>query len=325
MPRNLLALVSNTFTETLRQPVYGVIIGGTILLLVFSPSLVMFTMDDDNQLLRDIGLSTLMMAGLLLAVFSASTVVTEEIENRTVLTVVSKTVSRSTFVLGKFLGIAGAVLLAMYLLGLVLMMVVRHGVMQTARDEPDMVVITLGTLTAVVTLIVGLAGNYFYNWRFGATAVVLGSLLSTVVIGVLSFVNAHWQYDPQPNNLPYQLLGPIILVMIAEMILTGLAVAAAIRLNMVTTLIVCTLTFLAGVMVPYWLGPLIARGGFWALPARAIWALVPNINHYVVTNAVYENLTVPLSYIGETALYALLYVSGALLFAMALFRGRQLG
>lgn len=322
---SFLAIVSNTFKETLRQPVYGVVVGATVLLLVASPSLTMFTMDNDNQLLKDIALSTLMMAGLLLAAFSASSVVTEEIENKTVLTVISKTIRRPTFIIGKFLGIAGAVILAEYFLSLVLLMTVRHGVMQTARDEPDFIVIILGCASLAFTLLAGLAGNYFYNLRFGSTTIKLGTFLATIVTGILVFVDPHGRYNPQESNLAWHMVGPIILVFFAVLSLTAIAVMVAIRMNMITTLLTCFIIFLLGAMVPYWVGPVIAKGGFYSYLAQFMLAILPNVNHFVVTNAVYKGIAVPLSYLGQTALYASLYVSGILLFAIVMIRGRQLG
>ena len=59
--RNLVTIAENTLIETLRQPVYAVIISIALLLFLISPSLAMYTMDDDNKLLREIGLSTLFL------------------------------------------------------------------------------------------------------------------------------------------------------------------------------------------------------------------------------------------------------------------------
>jgi len=67
----LFVLAKNTFTEILRQPVYAVIIIAALLLFAISPSLAMYTMSDDNKLLREIGLSTLFLASLFIAIFSA--------------------------------------------------------------------------------------------------------------------------------------------------------------------------------------------------------------------------------------------------------------
>ncbi len=325
MLRNLPPIITNTFTETLRQPVFGVIIGATILLFIFSPSLVMFTMEDDNLLLQDVGLSTLLVAGLLLAVFSAAGTVTEEIENKTVLTVVSKSVRRSTFIVGKFLGIAAAVMLGMYLLSLALLFVIRQGVMQAAWNKSDFLVITLGVIALAVTIIVAAAANYLYSLRFSSTAVILASILATILAAVLFFLDKDGHYNPQPQNLNLQMAGPILLTAIAVMMLTAVAVAAATRLNMVTTLLVCTIFFLLGTSLPFWLGPVIARGGVWQVIGQAALAVVPNVNHFVVTNAIYAKSPIPSSYIGLTSLYALLYVAAVLMFAIALFRRREIG
>lgn len=325
MPANLLALISNTFIETLRQPVFAIIIGATVLLLIFAPALSMFTLDNDNLLLKDICLSNLLVAGLFLAVFAASSVVTEEIENKTVLTVVSKTVSRPLFIIGKFIGVAGAITLAEYLLCLVVLIVIRHGVMQSNAETHDTVVITLTIISAVLVLLIGLAGNYFYNWRFSSTAVLLASLFTTLMILVLAFIDAKWQYNPAKNNLDWGLLGHFTLSLLAVLILTAVAIMASTRLNLVATLILCLLAFVIGVMVPYWLSPIASQGGVMSYIAKAGLAMVPGINLFVATNSIYDNTAIPLSYIGKTALYAFFYISATLVFAIALFRHRELG
>ena len=325
MLRSFLPIVTNTFTETLRQPVYGVVIAITVLLLILSPSLSMFTIDDDNLLLKDVVLSTLLVAGLFLAVFGSAAVVTDEIENKTVLTVVSKTVSRSVFVIGKFVGVAAAVVLAQYLLSLVVLMVVRHGVLQTASEDADVVVLTLGSIGALLVFIIGLAGNYFYQWRFSSTAIILGAILGTLILGVLMFIDPHWKYNPAENNIDTKLIGPIILTILATLTLTAIAVAAAMRVNMVATLIICSTFFVLGAVVQQWLGPIAVQGGTLSYFAKGALAVAPSINSFVVTNAIYNESSVPGDYLGQAALYAFLYVSAVILFAIAVFRTREIG
>ena len=105
--RKLFTIAKNTFIETLRQPVYVIIIVVALLLLFISPSLSMYTMGDDNKLLREIGLSTLFLTSLFIAIFSASGAVAEEIESKTITTVLSKPVQRPIFIIAKFFGVAG--------------------------------------------------------------------------------------------------------------------------------------------------------------------------------------------------------------------------
>ncbi len=61
---------------------------------------------------KDIGVTTILLIGLLLVVFSATSTIYDEIENKTILNVLSRPVTRSEVLLGKFLGLMFAVLLA---------------------------------------------------------------------------------------------------------------------------------------------------------------------------------------------------------------------
>ena len=150
----LLVIAKNTLTETLRQPVYAVIIAFSLFLFFMSPSIAMYTLDEDIKMLREIGLSTLVLTGLFIAIFSATAAVTEEIETKTITTVLSKPVGRPTFILGKFLGVTAAVVLAHYICTTALLMAVRHGVLETATDTHDWPVIATAAAVVVVGLII---------------------------------------------------------------------------------------------------------------------------------------------------------------------------
>src|SRR5690606_29714011 len=117
MFNKLWAVTVNSFTETIRQPIYGILVLVTVGLLVFNVGIAGYTLEDDNKLLKDLGLSTLLLSGLFISAFSASGILSQEIENKTVLTVVSKPISRPVFLLGKFAGLAGALAVAFYLCG----------------------------------------------------------------------------------------------------------------------------------------------------------------------------------------------------------------
>ena len=85
----LLALTKNTLLECIRQPVVlaTAIVG--MLLILLSVPFSAFTMEDDQRMFVDIGLSTIFMCGVILSAFLATGVVNREIENRTVLTVMT--------------------------------------------------------------------------------------------------------------------------------------------------------------------------------------------------------------------------------------------
>ena len=321
-----LAIVTNTFTETLRQPVFGVILAISVGLLALTPSLIMFSLDDDNLLLKDIGLSTLLVAGLIIGVFTSASVVSDEIENKTTLTVISKTVSRPLFIVGKFVGIAAAVILSQYILTIVLMMTVRHGVIFASRIKHDMVVIILGIAAAALTFILGLLGNYFYRWRFSSFAIFLATIFGTLVMAILIFLDPTWSYNPQKENLPWELLPPVVLIVLAVLILTAISMVTATRFNLTMSLFICLIVFILGIMLEHWLGP-VARDPEtnWDYLAWIPLTVIPSISFFVVTNVIYQESIIPITYIAHSAIYAFFYVTACLLFAIAMFQRREIG
>ena len=135
MLQQLFAISRNTFVESIRQPIFSVMIFfAWLVLIVLNPSMSAYSMEHgaDVQMLITMGLSTVAVMTLLLAAFTATGVIAEEIERKTVLTVVSKPVGRPLFILGKYLGVAAATTLAYYLMAVILLLTYRHGVMSTA-------------------------------------------------------------------------------------------------------------------------------------------------------------------------------------------------
>jgi ABC-2 type transport system permease protein len=317
----LFTLAKNTFIETLRQPIYATIIIVALLLFFISPSLTMYTMSDDNKLLRELGLSTLFLAGLFIAIFAASGAVAEEIDNKTILTVLSKPVQRPIFIVAKFLGVAAAVALAHYICTIALLMAIRHGVLESARDTHDWTVIgTAGVVTAL-TLMITAFFNYVYDWKFSSTAVVLGSIFATLGLLFLIFIDRNWQFNPKGNGINALDVYGSVLLLLAAVVIAALAVALSARFNIVVTLSACIGIFLLGLVSDYTFGRF-AQTSIWARVGRF---LVPNLQIFWISDAIYEGSEVPLKYILLSASYALCYTTAILLAAIALFQRRQVG
>ncbi|UCG55833.1 MAG: ABC transporter permease [Phycisphaerales bacterium] len=317
----LLTLAKNTFTQTLRQPIYAIIIATALFLFIISPSLTMYTMSDDNKLLREIGLSTLFLASLFISIFSASGAVATELEDKTISTVLSKPVQRPIFILAKFLGVAAAVLLAHYICTVALLMAIRHGVLETASDTHDWTVIATGAVIIVAAMLLSAFFNYSYDWRFSSTAVVLTGILATFGIVLLAFIDRDWKFNPSNNGFhAFDIYGSVLLVL-AALVIVALAVALSARFNTVVTLSACMGIFLLGLVNDYAFGRF-AETKLWAKIGRF---LVPNLQVFWISDAIYEGSDVPIKYILITAAYALCYTTAILAFAIALFQRRQLG
>ncbi len=317
----LFTIAKNTFIETLRQPVYAIIIVAALLLLFLSPSLTMYTMSDDNKLLREIGLSTLFLTSLFIAIFSASGAVAKEMENKTITTVLSKPVQRPIFIIAKFLGVAAAVVLAHYICTIALLMAIRHGVLETVNDTHDWTVLATAGIVVLAVFLLSAFLNYAYDWKFSSTAIVLTGIFATFGIVFLAFINRSWQFKPGDNGFNAVDIYGSILLLLAAIIIVALAVAFSSRFNIVVTLSACIGIFLLGLVSDYAFGRF-AETQLWAQIGRF---LVPNLQIFWISDAIYEGNEVPIKYIAIGASYALCYTVAILALAIAFFQRRQVG
>jgi hypothetical protein len=315
-------IAGNTFLETIRQPIYGVILLVTALMFILNIGLAAFTLEDDDKLLLDLGLCTLLISGLFLSAFSAAGVLTREIDNKTVLTVVSKPVARPVLIGGKYAGLAGAMAVALYLGLLMLLLTQRHGVLQTSRDPWDMPVLVFGFGAAVAALTIAAFCNYFYGTEFASTAIGLAVPLLTIGVLLTCFWDRTWQRQPFGTDMNNpNLYYAAILVMLAVMVLAAVALAASTRLGQVMTLLVCVLVTMIGLVSDYALGQHASD----SVVAQVLYHLVPNLGFYGVIDAASANVGVPESYVGLTTGYTVLLVIAILAIAVALFQRREVG
>jgi ABC-type Na+ efflux pump permease subunit len=319
--KKLLIIAKNTFTETLRQPVYAVIIVSGLLLMIVSPSITMYTLDEDIKLLRELGLSTLFLSGLFIAIFSASGAVTEEIETKTITTVLSKPISRPVFIIGKFLGVVSAVGLAHYILSLAFLMAIRHGVLSDAGDTHDWTVIAAAGGCILITLLITAFLNYSYDWNFPATGIILLAFLASLSTLFLFFIDREWKYNPANNKFTSFDVYASILLLLAIIVLVALAVMFSTRFNIVLTLTCCVGVFLLG-LISDWIFGRFADTYLWA---KIGYMLVPNLQVFWASDAIYGSGTIPGKYLLLGGIYTILYTSGILSFAVAIFQKRQIG
>ena len=355
MLQQLVNIAHNTFTEAIRQPIFVVLVLLGALALILNPQLAAYTMEDDNKLLIDLGLSTIFLVSLLLAAFTATGVFANEIDNKTVLTVVSKPVSRPLFVLGKYLGIALAIAVAYFLLSMVILLTIRHRVMSTASDHVDMPVVLFGLGGALIAVIFATSANYLYNKVFTSTLTVALLVTQVVALGLVLVINKQWQiqsplheFTAHEGEMTQVVIG-LGLVFQAVLVLTGVAVAASTRLGQVMTLLICVGVFLLGLAsnslsqlvntklsIPvdtnyyqslaaiFQAGLALYQKGVYAA-AKFIYMLAPNLQFFWPADAITQDKPITCDLFLLVTGYAALQVTAILALAVALFQNREVG
>jgi ABC-2 type transport system permease protein len=326
----LLAIARNGFLESIRQPVFAVLIVVGILAMVLNVNLAAFTLEDDNKLLIDLGLSTLFITGLLLAAFTATGVLSREIENKTVLTVVSKPVPRAALVTGKYLGVAGAIALAYWVLAVVFLLAVRHRVQTSVRmdDTFDLPVLVFSLLGGGAATLVAAAANYLYRRPFPSMFAACLAVGLTAALGMVWCIDREWRFQSPAVDFDPQLVIALGLVLQAILVLAAVAIAASTRLGQVMTLMACVGAFLVGLVSEYFLGTVVSgddRPGWLRAVLWPVYAAVPNLQFFWPADALTQGHEITAAYFVTASLYAACVIGALVSLAVLLFQRRDVG
>src|SRR5213595_4136869 len=101
----ILAITSNTLTELTRLKVFYVLLVFGLLLIGSSIFMAQFTFQQEFQILKDISLGAMSIFTSLLAIIATARLIPQDIEDRTVYTILAKPVPRFEYLLGKIGGV----------------------------------------------------------------------------------------------------------------------------------------------------------------------------------------------------------------------------
>ncbi len=100
------AITQVTYHEALYQPFTLIVFAMCLAAIVITAFVPFNTFGEDTKMYRDVAMSFVLMFILIIMVFATAKVIDEEIENRTMLTLMSKPIARWQVIIGKYLGIA---------------------------------------------------------------------------------------------------------------------------------------------------------------------------------------------------------------------------
>ena len=90
------AVAVNTFRETIRDRILGVIILFALAMIAAGLWLASISLGQEGRMIKDFGLVAISLFGLIVAAFVAASLVRKEVEKRTVFIIFSKPVSRTS-------------------------------------------------------------------------------------------------------------------------------------------------------------------------------------------------------------------------------------
>ena len=319
----VLSIARNTTLEAVRQPVFLIILCVAVALLILSPFVTMFTLMEGPKMMKDMGLATMFLCGALLAAFCTANVVSEEIENHTAVTVMSKPVGRFEFILGKYVGVLGAMTFAFYILTLTLVLMVALGGFEAGAMQTTNYAVLGGVLGAIlIACLAGAFANYFYDLSFAGVTMMTALFTFTACFAVFCFVHPEeLKFTSFAAQIDGNVLKSAVLMYFSMFAISAIALAASTRMNVVVNVSLCTVVFFVGLMSDFvfrrhMANNLLAKIGYW---------ITPNLQFFWTADILsVEEAGVPFTYVARAAGYAACYSMAALLVAMILFEERQI-
>jgi ABC-type transport system involved in multi-copper enzyme maturation permease subunit len=184
--RRTAAVAANTFREAIRERILYNLVVFALVMTLAGLLLGQLSIRQDEKIVKDIGFAAMELFGTLIAVFLGVSLVSKEIERRSLYSLLAKPLSRTEFFLGKFAGLAATLLVncAAMTVGLLLTLWI------TGKA------VSLGLLAAVYPIYLGLLVAV-------ALAMMLASVTSSglATVGVVGLLVAG-RYTDVLKNLP---------------------------------------------------------------------------------------------------------------------------
>src|SRR5258706_12041399 len=95
----------NVFKESVRDKVLYNLVAFAVLLISMSYLIGELTAGQDLKIIKDLGLASISIFGLLISVFIGIGLVWKEVEKRSIYTLLSKPIRRGEFIVGKYFGL----------------------------------------------------------------------------------------------------------------------------------------------------------------------------------------------------------------------------
>jgi Cu-processing system permease protein len=118
--RAIVIIAKNTFTEIMRDRIlYGLMIFGLFLIAV-SLALGQLSFAEQTRITTNFGFTAMHLSAVILSIFVGSTLVAREIEKKTIMTLLVRSINRTQFIIGKAVGMMSIISVSILIIAFVL-------------------------------------------------------------------------------------------------------------------------------------------------------------------------------------------------------------
>jgi ABC-type transport system involved in multi-copper enzyme maturation permease subunit len=116
MGNRIFSIAANTFRETIRNKILYAILAFALFVIGLSYFLADLSVGELTRIIVDVGLACIHIFGVIMSVFIGITLVSHEVERKTVYLILSRPVPRWEFVIGKAMGLGGTLALVTFVM-----------------------------------------------------------------------------------------------------------------------------------------------------------------------------------------------------------------
>jgi len=197
--RPILAIASTTVGEAIRRKVLLVILLIGVLFLVVAPGLGILSARSETTVLRGFMLGVIQGVSAIIAVILTVYMIPNEIERRTIYTILSKPVQRWQFLVGKYLGAVAALGLMMAMMSAVMAFVFY--LQQTSKNPGEVADLMKGPMMYFVQMSLLAAVGIFFS-TFVAPLVNFFLTIGFFMVG--TFFNPLFEtLQESPSTVPF--------------------------------------------------------------------------------------------------------------------------
>lgn len=188
------AIAWTTSKEAMSQPLFYLLLTIGVFGLILFPYIPYNTLGEDIKMVKEEGLTLIKVLAIILALWTASVSIADEIEGRTALTLLSKPVGRRQFILGKFLGILLPVALMFIVLGAIFLSTISYKAVYDSRETASAEPTQQQCQEEMVQVAPGLALSFMEAMVLTAISVAISTrlpMMANLVICATIYVLGH--------------------------------------------------------------------------------------------------------------------------------------
>jgi ABC-type transport system involved in multi-copper enzyme maturation permease subunit len=226
----ILAIATNTFKEAVRNRILYMLLVFALIIMASSGVVGELTVTARERIIKDLGVSSINFFGLLIAIFVGIGLVYNELDKKTIYTIVTKPIDRSQFLIGKYFGL----LLTIYVNVLIMTFFFLAVINYQSLTNSD--VMTKALWTQEASGVWNSPGVFDYGFYY-VKAIALSCLRS---LGTFTFL-----YHPEPD-ITQNVLTVIIYGSLELAIITAFAILYSSFSTPVLSALLTILTFVIG-------------------------------------------------------------------------------